>query len=247
MTIMDKDKLAAFVDGELSPEEAARIVLHLADHPMDQAYVDDLYAANEALTRAFSAPLHEPVPEALRAAIMGTSDSKVIPFRPRSRVTVALAGLALAASVIAAAVLLTGLMGGPQAQSIALGPLDATDPVAGVLDNRPSGIVVQFADGRETMVLASYGMADGRFCREIEVVEVSQRRVDYAIGCRAGDVWTIEATIAEIASGDTGQDFVPAGEAELDTLTRFLDRGGASVALDAAAEAEAIRKGWSAP
>ncbi len=41
-TVMDKDRLAAFVDGELTPEEAAAVVMHLARHPDDQAYVDDL-------------------------------------------------------------------------------------------------------------------------------------------------------------------------------------------------------------
>ena len=46
---IDRTRLAAFVDGELSPEEAAAVVMHLADHPADQAYVDDLFAANAAL------------------------------------------------------------------------------------------------------------------------------------------------------------------------------------------------------
>ncbi len=50
-----QDPLAAFVDGELSPEEAAEVVMHLADHPADQTYVDDLFAANAALAEAFSA------------------------------------------------------------------------------------------------------------------------------------------------------------------------------------------------
>jgi len=32
-TALDKHRLAAFADGELSPEEAAALVIHLADHP----------------------------------------------------------------------------------------------------------------------------------------------------------------------------------------------------------------------
>jgi hypothetical protein len=245
MTTMDKEHLAAFVDGELSPEDAARVVLHLADHPEDQAYVDDLYAANEALAQAFAGPLHEPVPAAIEAAIMGTATTNVVAFRPRSRVAVAMVGLALAASVAAAAVLLPGLMGGPPAQGLVLGPLASADPVTGVLDSRPSGTVVQLADGRETMVLATYGMADGRFCREFELIDGKGGRVDYAVGCRVGGAWTIEAAIAEVTAVDAGQGFVPAGGAEVETLTRFLERGGVPVALDAAAEADAIRNGWS--
>jgi anti-sigma factor RsiW len=34
---MDRERLAAFVDGALAPEDAATVVMHLADHPQDQA------------------------------------------------------------------------------------------------------------------------------------------------------------------------------------------------------------------
>lgn len=245
ITMMDKDILAAFVDGELSPEDAARVVLHLADHPQDQAWVDDLYAANEALAQAFAGPIHEPVPEAIRAAIMQPEATNVVAFRPRSRVSLAIGGLALAASVAAAALLLPGLITGSAAQGLVLGPLAAADPVAGVLEGNASGIVVQLADGRESMVLATYSMADGRYCREVEVVDQTAGRVDYAVGCRAEGVWTIEAAIAEVVDNSADQGFVPAGGAEVDTLTRFLERGAAPVALDAATEADAIMNSWS--
>jgi hypothetical protein len=43
--------------------------MRLADHPEDQAYVDDLMAANAALSRAFAAPMEEPVPPVLRDMI----------------------------------------------------------------------------------------------------------------------------------------------------------------------------------
>jgi Putative zinc-finger len=246
-TTMDKEQLAAFVDGALSPEDAARVVMHLASHPEDQAYVDDLCAANAALAQAFSAPLHQPVPEAILAAITGPSSANVVPFRPRPRLAMALGGLAMAASVAAVAFLLPGLSGGGQAAGIALGPLDAADPVATVLNDHMSGAVVQLADGRETMVLATFGMSDGRFCREFEVVDRKAGRVDFAVGCRAGNGWDIEAAIAEVTDPDAAQGFVPAGDSEVDTLTRFLERGGTPVVLDAAAETEAMARGWSGP
>jgi hypothetical protein len=247
MTTMDKDRLAAFVDGELSPEEAAKVVMHLAMHPEDQAYVDDLCAANAALAQAFSAPLHEPVPGPIRAAIMGPAAADVVALRPRRRLTIALGSLALAASVAAAALLLPGLPGGRQPAGIALGPLAATDPVTQVLESRASGEVVPLADGRETMVLATFGMSGGRFCREFEVVDRAAGRVDFAVGCRAGSGWTIGATIAEVNDPAAGQGFTPAGDAEVDTLTRFLERSGMQAVLDPAAETEAMARGWSGP
>ena len=68
-TEMDAARLDAFVDGALSPEEAARVVLHLADCPGDQAYVDAVMETNALLAAAFSEPLHQALPERLRATI----------------------------------------------------------------------------------------------------------------------------------------------------------------------------------
>jgi hypothetical protein len=247
-TLMDKDRLAAFVDGELPPDEAAAVVLHLADHPGDQAYVDELYAAGEALAQAFGAPVHEPVPEAIRAAIMGSAEvPSVVPFRARSRLVVVWSGLAMAAAVAAAAVLMPGLLQKPQPAGIALGPLPAADPVAGVLNSRASGLPVTLEDGRETMVLATFDMPDGRFCREFEVIDRAAGRVDYAVGCLTGDAWRVEAAIAEAIGTGSGDGFVPAGEVEADTLTRYLERKGQPVVLDAETEAGLIGRGWTGP
>jgi hypothetical protein len=244
MTTMDKDRLAAFVDGELSPEEAAAMVMHLARTPDDQAYVDDLFAANAALAGAFATPLHEPVPERIRAAIMADKRSNVVAFHPRR--AVALAAFALAASVAVAAILLPGQMTGPTPGAIALGPVHAGDPVAQVLNARASGDPLVLEDGREAMVLASYALPDGRFCRELEVIDRAASRLDYAVGCLRVDGWSIESAVAEVIASDTGTGFVAAEGATGDPMARFLARAGASLPLDPEAEAQVIARGWTA-
>ena len=40
---MNKQTFAEYIDGELSPEAAAKVVLHLADNPEDRLYVDGLW------------------------------------------------------------------------------------------------------------------------------------------------------------------------------------------------------------
>lgn len=244
-TAMDKDRLAAFVDGELTPEEAAQVVMHLADHPADQAYVDDLYAANEALAQAFAAPLHEPVPGAILATIMGqtapNTAPNVVPFR--RRMPLVAGGLALAASLVAVALVLPGLNAG--SDGLALGAIAAADPITLTLDGQVSGVPVALTDGRQAMVLASFAMSDGRFCREFELVDSASGRVDYGLGCRSDGPWVIEAVIAEMADIDQG--YVPADGGEVDTLTRYLQRGGEPVLLDANAEVAAIQRRWAAP
>lgn len=247
MTAMDKDRLAAFVDGELSPEEAAAVVLHLADHPADQAWVDDVFAANEALQQAFSAPLHDAVPEAIRAAIMGPQPApNVVDFRARSRGrAIAFGGLALAASVALAVGFLPSLMPDTPAAGFALGPLPPADPVAVVLDRRASGDALQLADGREAMVMATYAMPDGRFCREFEVIDRTAGRIDIGLGCRSGAGWTVEAVIAESVTVESDHGFIPAGGAETDALTQYLKRSGTPQILDPSAEAVVMGQGWS--
>jgi len=219
----------------------ARATTAMAALPADQAYVDDLYAANEALVRAFAAPLHEPVPEAIMATIMGQTTPDVVPFRRRMPLLVG--GLALAASLVAVALVLPGLNAG--SDDLALGPMAAADPMTLTLDSQVSGVPVAMADGRQSMVLASFAMPDGRFCREFELVDGAKGRVDYALGCRSDGPWVIEAVIAEMADVDQG--YVPADGGEVDTLTRYLKRDGAPFLLDAEAELAAIQRRWAAP
>ncbi len=248
-TVMDKDRLAAFVDGELSPEEAAAVVLHPADHPDDQAYVDDLFAANAALAEAFSAPLDEPVPEAIRAAILGKgageAAGKVVAFRPRTtRYRWAAGGAALAAGLAAAVFLLSGP---PPLGGLAPGLL-AADGLAGVLETQAAGVPVLLDDGREAMVLATFVLPEAGYCREFEVIDTAAARIDYAVACREAAGWSLRLSLAEGTKVDAAsQGFATASGQEALALMSLLDGGSTAVALDAGQEAEALAKGWTLP
>jgi hypothetical protein len=258
-TVMDKDRLAAFVDGELAPEEAAAVVMHLADHPGDQAYVDDLTAANEALAQAFAGPLSEPVPPAILAAIRGApaeapaapaspAGATVVPFRPRPRPMALVGGLALAAALAGVALLWPGAA--PQGGAVALGlptlgPLAAGDALAGLVETQPAGAPLTLASGAEAMVLESFQTGTGRFCREIEVIDRARSQIGYAIACRAAAGWAVEVALAE-AAGGSATDFAPAAGEEAQALTLFLRDAGETRPLDPAAEAAAIARGWTA-
>lgn len=238
---MDRDRLAAFADGELSPEEAAAVVMHLADHPGDQAYVDEIVAAGETLARAFAAPLGEPVPPALRAVLEGAAPTaQVLPFRRRApSLASAAVGLALAAGLAAVAVMVPGSPGRLAPGAVAVG--SALDVA---LDSLPAGVPQPFGAGRDLVVLASMPAAAG-FCREFEVADRDAGRLEVALACRDGAGWRVEAVLAEAAGPAAGDGFVPAGGAETQALDAFLDRAGAGPALDPAAEAAAIARGWT--
>lgn len=240
---MDRDRLAAFVDGELSPEEAAAVVMHLADHPADQAFVDDLFAANAALAAAFAAPLSEPVPPALQAVLDGKGASaQIIPLRPRLRPAFMAGALAIAASLAAAVVLFRPA----EPSNLALGPVAAGSPLAQVLDTLPSGTPVTEADGRELMILATLPTDTGH-CREVEAIDRTAAQIELALACQgAGTGWKVEVVLKEPLPTADGQDgFVTAEGTAAQGLSPFLDQRGAGLALSPAAEADMIAKGWT--
>lgn len=236
---MTRDRLAAFADGELTPEEAAEVVMYLADHPQDQAYVDEVMAANAALSRVFAAPMAQPVPAPILAAILGpaaqTEPARILLFR---RPVAALAGLALAATIAGAALFLPQSMGGPV---LAPGPLAKGTALHQAIAEQASGQTV--ALGRtELTVLASLPITDGH-CREAEVIDRAAGLVTVALICDRGTGWAVEVALSEpLPTGTTG--FVPAGGAETAALDLWLDKLGAGLTLSPAEEAEAIARNW---
>ncbi|MDP5217295.1 zf-HC2 domain-containing protein [Ruegeria sp. 2205SS24-7] len=242
-TVMDKTRLAAFADGELSPEEAAEVVLHLADHPPDQAYVDNVMAANEALSQAFAAPLGDPAPQAIENTILGAKQTaEIVRFPMRPSVWV---GAALAAALALAVFTGPSFFTPAQPPRLAVGPISGGSSLSEALNSLPSGVPwAQDAD-QELLILATLPIAEG-FCREFEVIDHADARIDLGIACRTSDTWMVEVTLSEpLASSGTEDGFVTASGAEMQGLLPFLDRLGAGAALAPDDEAALIARGWS--
>jgi hypothetical protein len=234
---MDRARLDAFADNELSPEEAAAVVMHLADHPADQAYVDEVMAANALLARAHAGPMAEPVPEAIRRAILG---AEVVPLRRRLP-ALGIVGAALAAGVAALALLWPGA-GAPPA--LLPGPLAPGGAVHAAVTGLASGTPSALADGSRVMVLATLPTPSGH-CREVERVDPAAGVLTMALACEQGGAWRIEVALSEpLPEAVEAEGFVPAGGAETAGLTPWLDRVGAGLALDAEAEAGLIARDW---
>lgn len=243
-SLMDKSRLAAFADGELTPEEAAEVVMHLADHPEDQAWVDDVMAANIALARAFSDPATQPVPDRFRALILPeAAAATVVPFRPRS---VRRAGLAAAGLALAAAVALVAILPGGGAVTLRPGPVAADSALHAALTGQPSGRALDLGPGAVLTILASLPATDGP-CREFELARAAGQTVELGLACRDAGGWTVDVVLAQTAlvtaaGGQSG--YQPASGADLAILEGWLDRRGAGIALSAEEEATAIQRGW---
>jgi hypothetical protein len=246
---MDPDRLAAFVDGELSPEDAASVVLHLADCPQDRAHVDALMETGALLAAAYAEPLHQAVPERLRAAIFPTS-ARTAPARaarrrggaPTRRQTGRI-GWGIT-GVAASALLVIGLVqrDGP-AREIVAGPITAGSALHAALERMPSGPAPE-----GLTLIGTFHDAAGRPCREFEAFAAPTGVVTRGIACReTGGGWTTIAAFSEAEPAGPGptQAFIPAGGADGGDLDAVLDRIGAGMTLTPAEEAALLDAGWT--
>jgi hypothetical protein len=249
--IIDKAQLAAFADGELSPEDAAAVVMYLADHPEDQAYVDEVMAANLALVRAFAAPMQEPVPDRFTALILparrqsAATSASILAFPKANRASLALAGLvsaglAIAATVTAIAVLPASELG------LSVGPVARTAALHKILSITPSGETVAFGAQSALTILSSLPAETG-YCRELEVVSTSARLIQLGLACQDGEGWTLDVVFAEVLPTDviSNGGYTPASGDDAGAMDRWLDRRGAGTVMTPAQEAERIATGWA--
>src|SRR5258706_13139900 len=71
MTLL-RETLMAFVDGELSEDEARNVAAEVAQHPELLSYVEEQKALKAALGAAFAPILVQPVPPVLERAVRET-------------------------------------------------------------------------------------------------------------------------------------------------------------------------------
>lgn len=244
-TVMDPAKLAAFADGALEPEEAAEVVLHLADHPQDQAYVDQLMALNEMLGAAYSAPMDQPAPEAILTAIdPGRAAPNVTPFRaraPKRRMAI-WGGAGAIAAGLAAFAILAPWSGGP---FLSPGVLDQRSVVAEALDEMSTGDIRFVADRVEMRVISSFAAKSRGVCREFELIHQNGAIHDHGVACPTpgADGWTVEVVEAINFDEPNPSFTLASGEGE-DAVTAFIDQIDGGLALTPDEEASARAANW---
>lgn len=248
--VIEAATLAAYVDGALEPEEAARVVMHLADSPQDRAKVARLTALNARLVAAFSAPLAEPVPERIRRAVDPSfaAPASALPFRSRTGsapVAIALAALATAAGVMlvfgVSTVWRTGAPGAP-----GVGPVAVGSELHLALDTSPSGSMLEFPDGDEITLIATFLDGRGRPCREFERLQETATEFSRGIACRGATGWAVAVVVSEPLVGEPNPDagYLPAAGAVDAALTGALDVLGAGPSLGPDDEQALIGSGW---
>ena len=258
MIHLTDELLMAYADGALPDTEAASVASALEHDVEARAIVAEFRRTAERARAAYTDIMAEPVPDSLVRTVLGSelrSPSVVDMVRARKpRPAIWRSALPLAASValligIGSALLLREL---PTAQMITLGPIEATTPLAQVLETKASGVTVARPGGsaqeaEHLMVVATFRDRKARICREIEVLDASMQAKYAGAACRdpTGGTWIIEgmARIASTLPSHRG-DFVPSGTDEKDALDGLLAILGASKALTAEEEQRLIAEGW---
>lgn len=193
MTPEQEERLAAWLDGALAPDEAEAFAAELERDPMLAAKAEAWRSNDSQIAAALNAaerPIDDDLllrlglvaaPQTAPASIPEAANDN--PRRPALRWLAA--GSALAASLVAAVTLNFG----------APGPID---PLSDALERTASLASAQLADGRTITPTLTVRAADGRWCREF------REGADMALACRAGGRWQVEARTRGGEAADPG-------------------------------------------
>lgn len=251
------EELSAYLDGELSPAERARLKAALADDPQLQSRLDALKQVDQNLRSVFGEIDKTPVPEAVLSMIAASraeaganaGNDNIIPLPPARQTSggrrpIPFLPLATAASVAVAVGLGIGVMlmsNGP-AENLAaeLGPVAPASTLYAALEHSPSAVPVEGASGVVAAAVMTFETEDGATCREFNLA--NQNTSQQGIACRDGGEWQVRFTVASGAPAQSDA-YVPAGS-EAATLDSALDAMGAGEPLDAESERALIDSGW---
>jgi hypothetical protein len=230
MTRPSDEQLSAWLDGALSPEEAAMVGAAVAADPLLAERAASWQESDSRIAAAFAPIAQQPLDDALLARLGLAESAPNLAANDNSpwwrRHAVPLGG-AIAASLVAVAVLLQTGTSRPSAdQGLSL-----------ALETTPSLGSARLADGRKLRPLLTVRGSDGRYCREYQVGNQG------GLACREGDGWKVEATAPARPLTDPGEIGL-AGGGDAAPLAAAYARIGAGDPLDAGDEAALIKHKW---
>jgi hypothetical protein len=239
MTVSN-EMLMRFIDGELPPEDAARIEAQIANDPALQRYVEGQRALQRQLADALSPIMAEPVPEHLSAAIRNTPVSwrwrlKHIFARTDGRLT--WPTIAVPATAALAAGLAIGMLISPagidQITTQKDGTIVASGTLAAALTTR---LASEAQPANAPRIGISFRNTDGQDCRTFESGRLA------GVACRDATQWKIAALAATAPTAEGP--YRQAGSAMPDVIRDAVRGMIAGVPFDAAAERAARDQRW---
>lgn len=239
-----EEDIAAFVDGALDDEEAARIAASIDRDADARALAEEVGQGNALLRAAFADVAKAPAPPALAATLAYPTET-VMPFRKRRVQRRAWIPAAIAASVaIVVGVGIGSQFGetdGATGPEITLGDAPRDSDLHLALETLPSGT----AHDDRILPMLTFRDVSGRYCREFEVVGDLAEELEFGIACRTEDAaWHVEIIVTAPTINPDDGGFAPASGPGADALASMIEALGGGAPLAPDAEASLLRNNW---
>lgn len=224
-----EERIAAWLDGALSADQARSLEAELANNP-ELAAKAAAWKANDAFIAAALHPLVETPIDPAMLTRLGLVDKHLVPAPANDnlpwwrRHAVPLGG-AIAASIAALALIAVPRPPQPDALSLAL-------------DTTPSLHRAVLADGKVIEPLLTVQARDGRWCREFRSGE------DTSLACRSGKFWRVESSAKGTGTANSGEIGLASG-ADSKPLDGVYRKIGASDPVSTDREAALIAGKWN--
>jgi hypothetical protein len=240
LTEQDYELLSQYLDGELPSLQAQELRERLLAEPSLRSVFERIKTVNDRITGAFDVSGIDTVPAHVVQMIQNskTHESKSVHQR-----RVVGWGLAVAASVVAAAGLLLSL-GQSDHSGAYLSSAARHDallsPVLEQSRSRSEGWI-SLADGTSIRPLLSFPSVEGGWCREFLLTDANSEW--RGVACRSAGRWVTEVLAAGVSSGANDQ-YRPAGTATSEQVSAFIDRRSSDIPVSQEQEVELIARGW---
>lgn len=256
MSDITEEMLMAYADGELSQNERRRVEAYLVANPAAAKRVADFVRSGRALARMFDAPMHEPVPARLLAAVLSTPPTAVRPVgavsiasRLRALFQPMLAGSSSwpAWAGVSCGLLVAGAVGWGLSPA-AVPPsaaVNASAELRGVLEHGAMGATQSIGTGSSASAVTpvlTFLSQSGSYCRQYDRSLAAGGRVS-GVGCRqTSGEWYIEIEAA--AASGSGSGYKVAGRAAAPAVEATVNRLIRGVVLGPQEETQLIGTGW---
>lgn len=236
MKDQDYELLSQYLDGELGAPQVLHLEQRLAAEPELKSCLAQMQKVDASLRGSFDVPGADNVPPHVTRMVQESADN-VVAFPQRRK---AVAGFAIAASLLAA----SGLLSLQTAQQVADSPMGGDRQLASALEQSASQSDgwEQLQDGRKVRMVLSFHTAHEGWCREYMLADRSSHW--HGVACRGEQGWA-SAVLAEVAPTQDSVDvYRPAGANDSSTVESFITTQADDIPLSARAEAEVIANGW---
>lgn len=236
--LIDDTTLSAFLDNELSDEDAEFVRKELEHDEVLAARLAALTMVDLRVREYIDEQCQQPLPSSVNALLdtADASSTNVIPMKLWQRAGRQLQQhVALAASItLVVGFTLGQWLNAPNSDGL-------QQQIAAILESQPSGNDYEIADGYTLTPQLTFKDTAGDFCRHYQLTIEKALQTTSAIQCRRNGDWQ---TVAEFSVRSSGQQQLyqtASGARALDTV---LDEMMATPALTQVEEAKSLSNSW---